>query len=406
MAIVGEIPSSFVLNQVSHRQQFYGSTNRDTQWHQYATSRTAWAKLASGVTLLDTPVEKDGVKTKNTKLKYPQRFVLFNGTSQQTGNTLLQRSGVKDYGSYDTWDKDFGIVPMPGMESISVKAKNRGSIREATVKIKCWSKKQFEIIDKLYLRLGYNMLLEWGWSHYITSANSWKLTGKTLIDSKWFQSSEDSKRGPKYWLNAIQENRMIYKGNYDGFYGKVVNFNWSIDIDGSYDVTLKLITHGDVVESLTFPVSMVPKSGVNEALVKRYILDTLFKDKALKKCFNSNFFKLSTTTPSTKPDASEIPWPVNCPFRYYGNGYLKNTQGKDQLSQHLFHLQFIGRGISNGRLFYFVDSIDQDEQKIIQKSDGHVVVSGDDDEIHGTLYGELSNQLNIWNKNYISRFCK
>ena len=161
MAIVGEIPSSFVLNQVSHRQQFYGSTNRDTQWHQYATSRTAWAKLASGVTLLDTPVEKDGVKTKNTKLKYPQRFVLFNGTSQQTGNTLLQRSGVKDYGSYDTWDKDFGIVPMPGMESISVKAKNRGSIREATVKIKCWSKKQFEIIDKLYLRLGYNMLLEW-----------------------------------------------------------------------------------------------------------------------------------------------------------------------------------------------------------------------------------------------------
>ena len=399
MAIVGEVPSSYILNQVSYRQQFYGSTTRDTNWHQYATSRTAWAKLASGVSLKDTPVNSGGVNTKNTNIKYPQKFVLFNGTSEQTNDSLLQRSGIGTHGSYDTWDSDFGIVPMPGMESISVKAKNRGSIREATIKIKCWSRKQFEIIDKIYLRLGYNMLLEWGWSHWLTSATEWKTHGKTLIDGRWWDVSQDSKRSVRYWLNAIEEFRQNYKGNYDGFYGKVVNFNWSIETDGSYSITLKLITHGDIVESLTFPTSFTPKASRTEQKVKDYILETLFKDKALKKCWNSNFFKISWSTVAN-PDSNSIPFAADCPFRYYGEGYLKNIQGKDQLSQHLFHLQLIGRGMENGRLQYFLYTIDSNALKVIQRGNNEEILASDV-KIHGKIYGLLKNQTDIYNKNYI-----
>ena len=54
---------------------------------------------------------------------------------------------------------EFGIVPMPGIESVDVKALERGSIRRATVTLKAYNKEQFDIIDILYLRLGYTLLL-------------------------------------------------------------------------------------------------------------------------------------------------------------------------------------------------------------------------------------------------------
>jgi hypothetical protein len=41
------------------------------------------------------------------------------------------------------------------------------------------------------------------------------------------------------------------QGNYDGFYGKITNFVWGLNSDGSYDIEVKAISIGDVIESLT-----------------------------------------------------------------------------------------------------------------------------------------------------------
>ena len=51
-------------------------------------------------------------------------------------------------------------------------------------------------------------------------------------------------------LSYIEKYRKTYQANYDGFLGKVVNFDWNFQPDGTYDITLKLITVGDVIESL------------------------------------------------------------------------------------------------------------------------------------------------------------
>ena len=45
---------------------------------------------------------------------------------------------------------------MPGIMSAEVKTLNRGSIKESTVRIKAFNRTQFQIIDVLYLRLGYS----------------------------------------------------------------------------------------------------------------------------------------------------------------------------------------------------------------------------------------------------------
>ena len=51
-------------------------------------------------------------------------------------------------------------------------------------------------------------------------------------------------------LQKIQYYRDLYQGNCDGFFGKVVNFDWNFNKNGSYDIKLKLVTLGDVIESI------------------------------------------------------------------------------------------------------------------------------------------------------------
>jgi hypothetical protein len=52
---------------------------------------------------------------------------------------------------------------MPGITGISVSYKNRGSLKTATITAKAYNRTQLNVIDALYLRLGYTVLLEWGW---------------------------------------------------------------------------------------------------------------------------------------------------------------------------------------------------------------------------------------------------
>ena len=52
------------------------------------------------------------------------------------------------------------------------------------------------------------------------------------------------------FLQKIQDQRLSSGGNYDAMFAKVKNFSWSFQKDGSYDITLDLISSGDVIESL------------------------------------------------------------------------------------------------------------------------------------------------------------
>jgi hypothetical protein len=237
--IVGEGLSNFVVKQINDRQEYIGKTNRDANTLSYFHSRTAWVKLASSSFVEDNP-------------KLAREYLLFNGKNMA--------SGIKPEGAYDTSDKDFGIIPMPGILSLNIKALNRGSIKEANIKLKANSRTQFDDINKVYLRLGFNMLIEWGWSNYVDGTST-KNMGPTLADGEWW--GNDGK-DYVFWLDKISKKRNEYKGNYDGMFGRVANYTWKFNPDGSYDIDLKLMSHGDVIESLR----TVPPSGELAGLTK------------------------------------------------------------------------------------------------------------------------------------------
>jgi len=311
MSIIGESFDDYVQSQIEIRQRLHGKKNRNNSDLNVLSNQNAWIKLASSVEVIraktkeELKLNEDIDLTDKEYAEYSKNFgddklkaigltnvdrfmgtqlaekaILFNGLSalnpsekDTEGNITKkgrysQRAGVLNRNS-EVWNSEFayglggttfGIVPPPGITDITVDCKNRGSIREARVNIIAQNKFQFELIELLYLRLGYSMMLEWGWDKYQGASDGGEKiqhVENTIIEDHWFTWREKSYLTV---LDEIENYRDKYDGNYDGFLGKVVNFDWTFNPDGTYDIMIKLITVGDVIESLTVNLPQSIKS--------------------------------------------------------------------------------------------------------------------------------------------------
>ena len=92
-----------------------------------------------------------------------------------TGADLSNRKGGVGYGLSSSYgflsNQKQGYRPMPGVTGISASYKNNGTLKQAQVSLKCFTREQFEAVEALYLRLGYTMILEWGHSVYFDNNN-------------------------------------------------------------------------------------------------------------------------------------------------------------------------------------------------------------------------------------------
>jgi hypothetical protein len=179
MNIIGEGFNNEILNQVKQRQKIYGSANRSNQVLSYLNSKTGWCKLVSGAIVNKEPRPGLGLPS-------AQNYVLFNGTVDEGkslgagGRSDISRTNsIYTNTAYGLGGLEFGNRPMPGLTSANIKTETRGSLKTATVQIKAWNRTQFDIIDVLYLRLGYSVLLEWGHSSYYDNQGTFiGLTGE------------------------------------------------------------------------------------------------------------------------------------------------------------------------------------------------------------------------------------
>ena len=271
MAIIGEELPDYVINQINRRQSLHGSgvnnTFRTANQLNVLNSNTSWIKLASGVSITNSArLVEIGFRQfeveDNLLLGLAKNNILFGGTAKlvdapnRTFDKLQQRSGFlpRDADSSYTYGS-YGFSPMPGIESADIKTLNRGSIKKATVKLKANNREQFAILDLLYMRLGYTVLLEWGNSLFVDNQFGQKSVLRATLVEEFFFKTES---GGNYFdvLDKIEDKRDEYSGNYDGMIGKVSNFNWSFNIDGSYDIELTIISLGDVIESLKTNLSV------------------------------------------------------------------------------------------------------------------------------------------------------
>jgi hypothetical protein len=267
MNIVGEGFNKKIAEQIKQRQKIYGSINRDNEQLSYLNSRTGWCKLLSGVSVDLSTVGEQKPTIRDLQLPtgtdLAKNFILFQGTSLDNGfrSGISPINSVYNYNAYGLGGTEFGLRPMPGIISAEIKTETRGSIKKSTVRLQANNRTQFDIIDLLYMRLGYSMLLEWGNSSYFDNKGSYVKENTYSLEDIWFEGKytatstvDNSKISvPLTYstiLPLIQNRRLESDGNYDAIFAKVFNFSWTFTEDGKYDITINLISLGDVVESL------------------------------------------------------------------------------------------------------------------------------------------------------------
>ena len=166
----------------------------------------------------------------------------FPGLGRPLGGTYgdpIIRSDAKD---------GYGIVPMPGIVKMDVATKSAyGSLREAKVEFVCHNLRQLEILELLYMRPGYPVLLEWGWTPFI--GNGGKIVPKFdyISEEPAFYDKGISQVGIQ---DKLFQNKKKYSGCYDGLLGLVKNFSFTLREDGGFNCTTELMGMGEMLGSL------------------------------------------------------------------------------------------------------------------------------------------------------------
>ena len=237
-----------IADQLGIRQDIIGRDLRTSQDIVYLNSKTAWIQLRSSVDIeFNGRISADGLATDNVLM----------GGALLSGNQQRRGIGHDGLGIYDTsvYNKSLNIIepnilglkPMPGITNISIQSKSAyGSLRQATVSFQCWDVKQLEILETLYMRPGYTVLLEWGWTPYIDNKTG-KLISKINQDEDFFKHKNIDIQ--KY-LSSLRHTSLESYGNYDAMFGYIKNYSWKYRPDGGYDCSTEIISTGEILESL------------------------------------------------------------------------------------------------------------------------------------------------------------
>ena len=268
--IVGAPFSNWVKRQIDKRQEILGKSQRSPEEIQFLSNKNSWIRVASSVNLTED-IADDQIKDQNLLSDtLAKGFILFGGItpakdnpnniltyqsplggvvpSQESRNSFLDSSKY----SYGFGSSEYGYTPPPGINSLKVTHQNRGSIRKYVLKLKAQNLDQFRIIDALYLRLGYYILVEWGHTSYFTDGEGegeeFEFKGtpeyNTGAFTALFNGSKDD------IIQQLKNDRQKSSGNYDGGLAKISNFSWVFNGDGSYDITINAVSIGGIIDSL------------------------------------------------------------------------------------------------------------------------------------------------------------
>ena len=296
--ILGDPFADYVKNQIEIRQKKLGIyNNRSNDDLKYYASKTPWIRLASSVDVNGKALDDlntlglDTNSFSNDNLA--KKLILFGGSTNLQGEIKsgISSPSTSDFNGAYGWgritgkdNRDRGYVPLPGIEGVNVTYQNNGALAKVNIKIRCYSKTQLLLIDYLYLRPGYTLLLEFGWSVYFD--NNGNLESNKLWDTEPFKKlfagyvfnspsvligSTASSPTTQYDIyDAINKEKENQNGNYEAFFGKISNFKWNFNSDGSYSCEITLITLGDVIESLKLNLPNIEEGDITTKEEEKY----------------------------------------------------------------------------------------------------------------------------------------
>jgi hypothetical protein len=322
--------------QMSVRSQKLAADARSNNDLEYLANKSCWVRLISSVRIKDVQYFKRYFPnldiTDGDSLA--KKFILFAGTSEykkeDSGFQYNIRSGFGANGSYgmlgNVETQLYGYKPMPGITDARIETQGKlGSIRSATINFKAWDKAQLDIIDALYFKLGYTMFLEWGHTTYFDNGDGSTLSTPQLKRSDLKQidpfSTTDLKK--ETILREISTRIDESNGNYDAMLGMCTNFNFSMNEDGGYDCTIKMIALGELASQIKInQPNALPTLISSEIKELADIYTNILREKARQE---RQAAEILVAQNNTTPQA-DIKYGVNetltasDPYRYSGYG--------------------------------------------------------------------------------------
>jgi len=337
---IGSPLSDKVFEQIQRRKEIIGKASGKTDKDQlYLNSKTGWVKMSSGVnTITEQEVatlrKAKGRTTITGNSELAKATVLQGGLLSPSGK-LRQGLDYTDYSraiadtdigspttAYSNRSDTTGLRPMPGITSMNVKSKNTyGTLREADVKLSVWTLEDFELIEKLYLRPGFTILLEWGHTIYLDNAGKVQTVPQTVSED-FFSSGIKMEK----LLSEIKSLREKNSYNYEAMIGYVKNFSWNYTKSGGYECTVSIISTGEIIESMGMrfdPAQRIPIDQVSDP-------DSTLGKLAKKSMYHYFYERLQEYTDDTftKGDVSATAADLMKPLLDF-RGYFHKVQHDD-----------------------------------------------------------------------------
>ena len=243
-----------VYNQIKQRQKAFKSLDGfDREAYTSLQQAIPWVRLSSAVKIAPNT---DLAASYGDEFTLAKSNILFNFLNQ----------GENELPGYEYSQEGLGYRPKPGITGIEIHSHNRfGSLRTAVVRFQCWTKEQIDRLELLYMRPGYTLLLEWGWSGYIDTETGEFVNNIQPVDLYSYSSGEKLR-------TALEDKIAKTDYNYDAIFGLIKNFSWTARPDGGYDCTTSIVTTGELIESYkaNFYLSAVKVTEKVQSGVDRY----------------------------------------------------------------------------------------------------------------------------------------
>ena len=193
-------------------------------------------------------------------VKVDDSFELSKKAALTAGIGLKGRSGIdrevdknldtSEAAYYQT--EVYGFRPMPGITNINSQVVGgHGAIRKTTVGFKANSVDDLDLLNRVYMHFGATVVVEFGHTTYISQDGSVKQMGLgDLINEQDLYVEGIGLGKIRKKIADITKDKNY---SYEGIVGYVSNFDFSFNLDGSYDCSIQITSHNGVTDSLSIP---------------------------------------------------------------------------------------------------------------------------------------------------------
>lgn len=193
-------------------------------------------------------------------VKVDDSFELSKKAALTAGIGLTSRSGIDREADKNLDNSEsayyqtgvFGFRPMPGITNINSQViGGHGAIRKTTVGFKANSVDDLDLLNRVYMHFGATVLVEFGHTTYVSKDGTVKQMGLgDIMNEKELYIEGIGLNTIRKRIAEITDEKNY---SYEGIVGYVSNFNFSFNVDGTYDCSIQITSHNGVTDSLSIP---------------------------------------------------------------------------------------------------------------------------------------------------------